>query len=225
MRSRPLTSVFVRFAVIAATLSTGASAAAQMPGAPTLQNAFVNPGITAAVDASGLGGATTYAAAAAWAPGSARFQVSGGVGAQLRTGASTRTAFGARLNFPVLGAASSFGVSVFAGYGAISGGGAMDSSVAKALIPVGGTASYRRAIGSSRGFSIYGSPIFESVTRGGGASRVSVFRGAIGVDLGITSAIGLTLGLELGGKQPETSGKPSGTAFGAALSYALGAKR
>lgn len=203
----------------------GGAAEGQMPGSPTLQNAFVNPGITAAVDASGLGGAQTYAAAAAWAPGSARFQFSGGVGAQLRTGASTRTAFGARINVPVMGAASSFGVSVFAGYGAISGGGAMDSSVTKALIPVGATASYRHMIGTSRGVSIYGSPVFESVTRGGGASNASVFRGALGVDLGITSAIGFTLGLEIGGKQADGSGKPSGTAFGAALSYAIGAKR
>jgi len=204
--------------------SVGGAAGGQMPGSPTLQNAFVNPGITAAVDASGLGGATTYAAAAAWAPGSARFQFSGGVGAQLRTGSSTRTAFGARLNFPVMGATSSFGVSVFAGYGAVTGGAAFDTSDTKALIPVGATASYRHAFGS-RGFSIYGSPVFESVTRGGGASNTSVFRGAIGLDLGITSAIGLTLGVELGGKQTPESGKPSGTAFGAALSYALGARR
>ena len=225
MSSRLLRSVVVRFAVIAAALGTAGSAIAQMPGSPTLQNAFVNPGITAAVDASGLGGATTYAVAAAWAPGSARFQLSGGVGAQLRTGASTRTAYGARLNMPVMGAASSFGVSVFAGFGAISGGGAMDSTVAKALIPVGATASYRRVIGSNHGVSIYGSPVFESVTRGGAGARASVFRGAIGLDLGITSAIGLTLGAEFGGKQPVESGKPSGTAFGAALSYTLGAKR
>ena len=200
-------------------------AMAQMPGTPTLQNAFANPGITAALDAAGLGGAQSYAAAVAWAPGSARFQFSGGIGAQRRTGASTRTAYGARLNIPVMGATSSFGVSIFAGYGAISGGGDMDSTVTKALIPVGATASFRRAIGTSRGFSVYGSPIFESVTRGGGASNASVFRGAVGVDLGITSAIGLTLGLELGGKQPVESGKPTGTAFGAALSYALGARR
>lgn len=211
-------------AAIFSTVVTQA-ATAQMPGTPTLQNAFVNPGITAAVDAAGLGGAQSYAAAVAWAPSSARFQFSGGVGAQLRTGASTRTAYGARLNIPVMGAASSFGVSIFAGYGAISGGGAMDSTVTKALIPVGATASFRHAIGASRGFSVYGSPIFESVTRGGSGAQASVFRGAVGVDVGITSAIGLTLGLELGGKQPEESGKPSGTAFGAALSYALGARR
>lgn len=204
--------------------SIGSAADGQMPGSPTLQNAFVNPGITAAVDAAGLGGATTYAAAAAWAPGSARFQISGGVGAQVRSGASTRTTLGARLNIPVLGATSSFGVSLFAGYGAVAGGAALDSSDTKALVPVGATASYRHSLGS-RGFSIYGSPVFESVTRGGGGSRASVFRGAVGLDVGITSAIGLTLGAEFGGKQPSESGKPSGTAFGAALSYAIGARR
>jgi hypothetical protein len=219
-------TMWARIAVGGAMIAwIGGVAKGQMPGSPTLQNAFVNPGITAAVDASGLGGTTTYAAAAAWAPASARFQFSGGVGAQLRTGASTRTAYGARLNVPVIGATSSFGVSLFAGYGAITGGGAMDSTVAKALIPVGATASYRRVIGSNHGVSIYGSPVFESVTRGGGASRASAFRGAVGLDLGITSAIGLTLGLELGGKQTPESGKPSGTAFGAALSYAIGARR
>src|SRR5689334_14516397 len=224
MQARLRKFTVVRFVAIAAALSTGGAAVAQMPGSPTLQNAFVNPGITAAVDASGLGGATTYAAAAAWAPGSARFQFSGGVGAQLRTGASTRTAYGARLNIPVIGATSSFGVSLFAGYGAITGGAAMDSSVTKALIPVGATASYRHAFGS-RGFSIYGSPVFESVTRGGGGSKANVFRGAVGLDVGVTSAIGLTLGAEIGGKEAPESGKPSGTAFGAALSYAIGARR
>jgi hypothetical protein len=201
------------------------TAIGQMPGSPTLQNAFVNPGITAALDAAGLGGATSYALAAAWAPASARFQLSGGAGMQVRTGAGTRTVYGARVNVPVMGAASSFGVSVFAGYGAIAGGGTIDSSVTKAIIPVGATASYRLAIGGSRGVSIYGSPVFEEVNRGGGGSNTSVFRGAVGLDLGITAAIGLTLGAEFGGKQAEGSGKPSGTAFGAALSYALGARR
>jgi hypothetical protein len=218
-------TVFPWAAAAVSSLVAAQLATAQMPGMPTLQNAFANPGITAGVDAAGLGGAQSYAAAVAWAPGSARFQLSGGVGMQRRTGASTRTVYGARINVPVMGAASSFGVSIFAGYGALTGGAATDSSLTKALVPVGATASYRLAIGGNRGVSIYGSPVFESVTRGGGASRVSVFRGAVGLDLGITSAIGLTLGTEFGGKQPEGSGKPSGTAFGAAISYAIGAGR
>lgn len=196
----------------------------QLPNAPVLQNAFVNPGVTAALNFSNLSGASSYAGAAAWAPGSARFQFSAGLGAQTHSGGSTRTVYGARVNVPFVGATSSVGFSAFAGYGALSGGN-LDSSEAKSLVPLGVTAGYRKAIGTSRGFSIYGSPIYEFVTRGGGASNVNAFRGAIGLDVGITSSIGLTLGLEFGGSEPTGSGKPSGTAFGGAISYAFSAGR
>lgn len=218
-------SVFAGWTVGGASIIFAVCAAdAQMPGSPTLQNAFVNPGITAAVDFANLGGSSSYAAAAAWAPGSARAQLSAGIGFQTRSGSSTRMIYGARLNFPVFGAGRSFGLSVFGGYGGLSGG-TVDSTVAKALVPIGATVSYRMAIGSSRGISLYGSPIYEAVARGGGASSSSVFRGSIGLDIGITSAIGATLGMELGGKYDATTGKPSGTAFGAAISYAIGAGR
>jgi hypothetical protein len=208
--------------LIALSLSVGSTGRAQMPGTPTLQNAFANPGITAALDVSGLGGASSYAAAAAWAPGSARFQFSAGVGIQTRTGSSSHTVYGARLNFPIVGATSSFGVSGFAGYGGISG--AADSTTTKSLIPIGVTGSYRLAVGSSHGVSIYGSPMYVLVGRGGGAKNAGIFRGAIGLDIGITRAIGATLGVELGKSETAGSGRPSGTAFGAAVSYALGAR-
>lgn len=201
-------------------VASSSDSRAQMPGTPVLQNAFANPGITAALDAAGLGGASSFAGAVAWSPGSARFQFSGGVGVQRRSGISNRTIYGARLNIPLLGATSSLGASIFAGYGGLSGG-SIDSTVSKAVIPIGATVSYRRTIGPGHGFSIYGSPVFESITRGGGASNASVFRGDVGLDLGITSAIGLTLGMEFGRTQARDSGKPSGTAFGAALSYAI----
>jgi hypothetical protein len=201
------------------------TARAQMPGSPVLQNAWANPGITAAINVSNLGGASSYAGAVGWAPGTARFQLSAGVGAQTRSNSSTSAVYGARLNIPVKGApTSSLGISVFAGYGAISGG-TIDTSVTKALIPIGATVGYRRAIGDTRGISIYASPVYEAVNRGGGASNASVFRGAVGLDVGITSAIGLTLGAEFGGHQSDGSGKPSGTAFGGAISYAIGARR
>jgi len=211
------------FAVAAGVLP-GRSAGAQMPGSPILQNAFANPGITAAVDIASLGGASSYAAAAAWSPASARFQLSGGIGLQTRTSSPTRTTYGARVNVPVIGATSSFGASVFAGYGGLSGGG-LDSSTTKSLIPLGATLSYRLAVDGGHGVSIYGSPMYEAVTRGGGGGSASVFRGAVGLDLGITSAIGATLGIEFGQKADPVSGKPSGTAFGAALSYVIGGGR
>ena len=197
---------------------------AQLPNTPALQNAFVNPGVTAAVDFTNLGGWSSYTGAAAWAPGSRRFQFSAGVGAQTHSGEPGRTVYGGRLNVPIVGANNSFGFSAFVGYGGLSGG-TIDSTVAKSLVPLGVTAGYRKALGTSRGFSIYGSPVYEWVSRGGGASTVSVFRGAVGLDLGITSSIGITLGLEFGGTQPQDSGKPSGTAFGGAISYAFSAGR
>ncbi|MFL5613334.1 MAG: hypothetical protein ACJ796_06700 [Gemmatimonadaceae bacterium] len=197
---------------------------AQMPGSPVLQNAWANPGLTAAFNFSHLSGASSYAGAVAWSPGSARFQLSGGVGAQTRSNSSTSAAYGVRLNVPVIGATSSLGVSLFAGYGAISGG-TIDSSVTKALIPIGATVGFRKAIGETHGLSIYASPVYEAVNRGGGASNVGIFRGDVGLDVGITSAIGLTLGVEFGGSQPQGSGKPSGTAFGGAISYAIGSHR
>ena len=196
----------------------------QLPNAPVLQNAFVNPGVTAALNFSNLSGASSYAGAAAWAPGSARFQFSAGLGAQTHLSEPTRTIYGARVNIPFVGATSSVGFSAFVGYGALSGG-SLDSAEAKSLVPIGVTAGYRKAVGSTHGFSIYGSPIYEIVTRGGGASNVNVFRGAIGLDVGISSSIGLTLGLEFGGSEPTGSGKPSGTAFGGAISYAFSAGR
>jgi hypothetical protein len=218
---RSIPQIIIALVSVAA---VSARAGAQMPGTPVLQNAFANPGFTAAVDGASLGGASSYAAAFAWAPGSARLQLSGGIGFQTRSGSSKRTIYGGRLNVPVYGAQSSFGASVFAGYGGLSGG-TLDSTVSKALIPVGATVSYRRTMGSSRGISLYGSPVYEWVSRGGGASAVGLFRGSLGLDVGITSSIGATVGVEFGSKQPANSGKPSGTAFGAAISYSIGAGR
>ena len=199
----------------------GEALSAQMPGAPVLQNAFSNPGITVAANVANLGGATSYAAAGAWAPGGGRFQLSAGVGAQTRADTPTRTVYGARVNVPVFGMASSFGVSVFAGFGGLSGRD-LDSTVAKSIIPAGLTASYRLSMGSIRGVSVYASPLVEWVTRGGTGGNATVFRGALGADFALTSSIGLTLGVELGAKHEASTGKPSGTAFGAGLSYALG---
>ena len=212
-----------RLITLVLAIAVSSTLEAQMPGAPVLQNAFANPGITAAANLATLGGASSYAAAAAWTPGSGRFQLSGGIGAQTRSGFPTRTVYGGRVHIPVFGAGGSLGASVFAGYGGLSGG-KLDSSVAKTLVPVGATLSYRLGLGMVRGFSIYGSPVYEWVSRAGGAGNTSVFRAALGLDVGVTSAIGFTIGVELGANQAVGSGKPSGTAFGAAISYALGGR-
>lgn len=207
--------------MIATLMSTPASLMAQMPGAPTLQNAFAAGGITTALDFSTLGASSTYAAAAGWAPASGRFQLSLGAGAQLRSGAPTRTVYGIRANVPIYGATGRLGASVFGGYGGLSGG-KIDSTVAKSLVPVGATVSFRFAGATGRGFSVYASPLYEWVTRGDSAKTATVMRGAAGLDVGLTPAIGVTLGVEIGKRYDASAGKPSGTAFGVAVSYALG---
>lgn len=217
------TSIAAALLVLPA-LMLGRSGRAQMPATPLLQNAFANPGVTAAFNVASLGSASSYVAAGAWAPGSARFQLSAGVGAQTRAGTPTRTVYGFRFNIPVLGQTSSFGLSLFAGYGGLSGGG-IDSSTSRSMAAAGATIGYRTSFGGGHGFSIYGSPIYESVGRGGGAGYVSVFRGAVGMDFGITSSIGATVGIEFGANESAESGKPSGTSFGAALSYAISGGR
>ena len=119
------------------------------------------------------------------------------------------------LDVASLGGASSYAAAgAWKGFLAVSAGATL-----------GATLAYRLGFGGSHGVSLYGSPVYEAVTRGGGAGSANVFRGAVGMDIGITSAIGATLGIEFGGKNDPESGKPSGTAFGAALSYVIGGGR
>jgi len=205
-------------------LTAARPAAAQMPGAPVLQNAWSNPGFAVAANVSTLQSASSYGGAAAWAPASGRFQLSAGVGAQTKSKTPTRVTYGGRVNATVLGMQSNFGVSVFAGYGGLSGK-ELDSADVRSLVPLGATASYRMSAGMVKGISVYASPVYELVSRGGGAGNVSVFRGSIGLDIGITNSIGATVGVELGGKYGDGSGKPSGTAFGAGVSYVIGGAR
>src|SRR6478736_5503633 len=73
----------VRILAVAAILSVS-TADAQIPGAPVLQNVWSTPGVVGAVNVSGGGGSTVYAAALSWAPAMGRVQVSGGT--RLATG-------------------------------------------------------------------------------------------------------------------------------------------
>src|SRR3954465_4657805 len=83
-------------ALIALTIvAAAAPAAAQVPGAPVLQNAFASPGLAVAADFGAGGGQSFYGAAAAVGLGS-RLQVSGAAGAQHGNNA-TRGAYGARV--------------------------------------------------------------------------------------------------------------------------------
>ena len=215
-------------AVIGCAITT--EAGAQMPGVPVLQNAFVNPGFSAAGNLGSGSGVSTFGGAGAF--GAGRFQFSGGMGLFTPKNGNGRFAYGVRGFAPFIGLApeSKFGFGVFAGIGGAASGSATTAagddtttSNAVTLVPVGFSASYRMAIGTSHGFSIYGSPVFTWYNKGGsGAGTGSVVRGSVGTDVGITQTIGLTLGLEFGASADEHTNGPRGTVFGAGLSFVFG---
>lgn len=193
-------------------------ARAQMLGAPVLQNAFTNRGITLGVDFGAGDGARTYGGAIAWSPAAMKYQLSGGVAFLDRDNASGTATYGARLMVPVLNHRSAFGVSPFVGVGGASFDGITDWQ-----IPLGISAGYRRAIGNGHGISAYVSPFYtwarvrsHEVTDTHGLFRVS-----IGVDAAIVPSLGVTIGFETGATAGEGEPGATGGIFGLGVSYAL----
>jgi hypothetical protein len=205
-------------------LGWSTAAGGQLPGLPVLQNAFVGPGFAAALNAGGGGGSTAYAAALGWAPRSARFQVSVGAGAHV-AGGETGGAFGARAAMPVLSLMNgNLGVAAFGGIGGARGRRVQGARVGLGQAPIGASVGYRRAIGATRGFSIYAAPFFAYFRNDFGSSTASasLFRISVGGDLALTRAIGVTAGLEAGGKGRANGPGPEGVIWGAGVSYAFG---
>src|SRR5437762_12780543 len=86
----------IRIGAIALTVLAG-SAEAQLPGAPVLQNVWATPGVVGAFDLAGGSGGSVYAAAGSWTPNAGRFQFSGGLGMQARSGGGgSSVAYGVR---------------------------------------------------------------------------------------------------------------------------------
>jgi hypothetical protein len=199
-------------------------AEAQLPGLPVLQNSFVGPGFAAAVNGGGGSGASAYAAALGWAPSSARFQVSIGAGAFV-SGGETGGAFGARVAVPVFSFMNgNLGVAAFAGVGGAQGPRAQGGRVGLGQAPIGAAVGYRRALGATRGLSVYAAPFFGYFRNdfGDNTTSAGLFRFSIGADFAVTRALGVTAGLEAGqGRSGEDPGA-SGTIWGAGISYAFG---
>ncbi len=210
-----------RFRMIAVAAAAVAASAvgvgAQMPGAPVLQNAFVAPGMVFAVDGGGGDGAV-YAGAVSWAPGNARFQLSGGVGSWTPTGGSGRLVYGARLAAPLFSMmGGNLGLGVFAGAG--SGPARGTTPRAPTQVPVGASIGYRKTLGATHGISLYAAPMYLGVAAQGQSSE-HLFRTSFGVDVGVTSSIGVTAGVETG--QTSTRGGPTSSRWGVAVSWAPG---
>jgi hypothetical protein len=205
-------------------LGWSAGGEAQLPGLPVLQNAFVGPGFAAAVNGGGGSGSSAYAAALGWAPGSARFQVSIGAGAHVG-GGDTGGAFGARVAMPVFSLMNgNLGVAAFAGVGGARGPTVQGARVGLGQAPIGAAVGYRRALGTTRGVSVYAAPFFAYFRSdfGNRTQSASLFRISVGGDVVLTRAIGVTAGLEAGGKRSGNGPGPDGVTWGAGVSYAFG---
>lgn len=192
----------------------------QMLGVPVLQNAFANPGFTVAANYATEPDAMAYGVAAAWSPGGARFQISGGAGAYTPDeGSSTGTA-GLRVMVPITTLmGGSLGIAAFAG-----GGGASRDDVSIVSVPVGAAIGYRLALGG-RGVSLYAAPFYSwsrSAIEGEESVNAGVVRGSVGLDVGLFRTLGLTAGAEFGAKPDDGEPGPQGTRFGIGLSYAFG---
>ena len=192
----------------------------QMLGVPVLQNAFANPGFTVAANYATEPDAMAYGAAAAWSPGGARFQVSGGAGAYTPDEGSTMGTAGLRVMVPLttfLG--GSLGVAAFAG-----GGGGSRDQLSIVSVPVGAAIGYRLAFGG-RGVSLYASPFYSwsrASLEGEEAVNAGVVRASVGVDVGLFRTLGLTAGAEFGATPDDGEPGPTGTRFGIGLSWAFG---
>jgi hypothetical protein len=213
----------VRIAAAAMTMLAG-WAEAQIPNAPVLQNVWASPGMAGALNVGGGGGGSVYAVAGSWTPASARFQLSGGVGSQSRTGDQRASwAYGFRAAVPLASRDAGFGFGAFAGIGGSSSSrrdtvAADSTSRTMMRVPVGLAVGWRQALGS-RGFSLYATPSYLWLS--GGGKSTGLMRMGIGADVGLTSSIGVTGGLELGQTKNVAAG-PTGTVFGLGVSYAFG---
>ncbi len=226
----------LRLAAIGAVL-LAASSSAQMPGTPTLQNAWAAPGAVAAANFGGGPEGQTYAAALSYTPTSGKVLLAGGYGWRNGLGTTQSGVYGLRLAFPFGKATSSFGFAAFAGVGGgpqvttsravvVSSGIGGSSEIvvtdtvsSNTQVPIGLSIGWRRFFGGAQGFSLYATPNY--VFYSGGTSNGGLMRVGIGSDVAISPAFGVTLGIDLGGTREAALGGPSGVLYGVGVSYAF----
>ncbi len=191
--------------------------AAQAPGLPVLQDAFFAPGKAIAVNGGGGSGVTAVAGAASWAPGP-RLGFSLGGGVARAAGVSQPTA-GVRVAFR----AKTFGESQQIALAAFVGAGtAFRDTISVQRSPIGGTASYRRPLGTTRVVAVSVSPYYDPTrvkVKGLGAVRESNFRASVGADVSVTSSIGVTVGADFGGSMTSQPVLAGSTLSGVGISY------
>jgi hypothetical protein len=222
-RSRMIARPVIRTLIVLLALATpslGPAASAQLPGLPVLQNAFGNPGLSAAFDFGSGAGASTYVGAVSY--GAGRLILSGGVGAFVPDSGSTAASFGARVALPLVSfVGGSVGVAAFAGVGGVS-----LNDVSTTQAPLGVAVGWRRRFGTSRGVSVYAAPLFSYDRASGDGESESAwrFQYSVGADLALTRRLGLTIGVGSAALPGQSELDDSDTVFGAGIAWAFGAR-
>lgn len=199
------------------------TAAAQVPGLPVLQNAFANPGLGVAANFGGGAGHSFFGAAGALGLGGGRFQASAAAGVH-RANQASRGAYGARIAANVwTSRGGALAAGAFVGFGGAPRtrddlGATTNSAVLS--IPAGISVGFRKSIGATRGFAIYGSPLYKwSRTEANDRATTSgSLGGSLGVDFAVTQSIGVTAGGEFGKK----TGGGTASTLGVAISFVPG---
>jgi hypothetical protein len=192
---------------------------------PVIQNGFASPGIAVGANYGTADDVRGYAAAGSWAPSSARFQISVGIGGYdpdddlLDEG--TALAYGGRIAVPLVGltGAGAFGVAPFVGIG-----GANLDEVDVAQIPAGVSVGYRFAVGRTRAVSVYLAPFYawnRFTFADDESESTGLFRASVGVDAALTTALGVSIGYEFGAEADVAEPGPTSPQLGIGLSYVL----
>jgi hypothetical protein len=208
-----IVGVALTFSLLAAS-----DACAQILGAPVLQNAWTNRGITVGANFGTGNDLRSYGGAVAWSPSTRKYQLAGGVAyLDPRVGSGTAT-YGVRLMVPVYGQNAAFGVAPFVGMGGASISGANDWQ-----IPLGVSAGYRRALSKGRSVSAYVAPFYSwaRVRENGATDTHGLFRVSVGVDAAVLPSLGITAGYETGATAGAGEPGATGGLFGLGVSYAL----
>ena len=208
--------------VVCCVLAVGllsASVRAQQIGLPVLQNAFLNAGATVGIDYGTGDNANAFGVAAAWAPSSALFQLSGGLGVYDPDLAAHSTAWGVRVMAPAprLGGRS-YGLAALIGVGGTSVNG-----VTEFRVPAGLSIGYRHVLDATHSVSGYATPFYSwsRMSSGGVSSTNGLLRVSFGVDVVVLPGLGVTVGYETGSTASHEEPGPEGGIFGLGVSYAL----
>ncbi|HEU4994246.1 MAG TPA: hypothetical protein VFT29_05475 [Gemmatimonadaceae bacterium] len=212
--------------------AVAASATAQVPASPVLQNAFISPGLGLAANVAGGASESFGGAAVGWGWGiggvlpSGGLMISGAAGAQ-RINGSNRGGYGGRLAASMStdpSRPSAFGAGAFVGVGGAHRT-RLDGFVNNpkmVTVPTGVTLGYRRMLGTSRAVSAYVSPMWRWTHWDEGAGfafSTGRFRVGLGLDFAFSPSFGLTFGGEMGQVLgPSTYAAPG--VVGGAISFA-----